>query len=74
MSILGQKKIDHFNYFFFKYKIKVTRRLNIKENENYFFTDMININNFESSLLHIHRMAMDHDFVIYYVKYLKNSN
>ena len=35
---------------------------------------MININNFDSSLLHIDRMAMDHDFIIYYVKYLKNLN
>ena len=54
--------------------MKVTRRLNIKENKNYFFFDMININNFDSSLLHIDRIAMNHDFIIYYVKYLKHLN
>ena len=54
--------------------MKVTKRLNIKENENYLFTDMININNFDSSMLHIDGMAMDHNFIVYYVKYLKNLN
>ena len=54
--------------------MKVTRRLNVKENKNYFFFDMININNFDSSLLHIDRIAMNHDFIIYYVKYLKHLN
>ena len=35
---------------------------------------MININNFDSSLLHIDRMAMDYNFIIYYAKYFKNLN
>ena len=38
------KKIYHFNH-----EMKVTKILNVKENENYFFTDMIIINNFDSS-------------------------
>ena len=54
--------------------MKVRRQLNIKEKEICFFTDMININNFDSRLLIIDRIAMDHDFIIYYVKRLKNSN
>ena len=48
--------------------MKVTRKLNIKDGENYHFTDMININNFDSSLLIIDRTTLDHDFIIYYVK------
>ena len=35
---------------------------------------MININNLDSSLLHIDKTPLGHDFIIYYVKYLKNSN
>ena len=54
--------------------MKVTRQLNIKEKGGQFFTDMININNFDSNLLHIDRTALDHYFIIHYVKYLKNSN
>ena len=54
--------------------MKVTKQLNIKEKEVYFFTDMINVNNFDSSLLIIDRTALDHDFIINYVEYLKNSN
>ena len=54
--------------------MKVTRQLNIKEKGGQFFTDMININNFDSSLLHIDRTALDHDFIIHYVKYLKHSH
>ena len=54
--------------------MNVTRQLNIKEKGGQFFTDMININNFDSILLHTDRIAMDHDFIIYYVKYLKNLN
>ena len=54
--------------------MKVTRQLNIKEKGGQFFTDMININNFDSSLLHIDRIAMDNDFIVYYIKYLKNLN
>ena len=59
---------------FFKYKMKVTKQLIIKEKGGQFFTDMENIKNFDSSLLHIDRIAMDNDFIIYYVKYLKNIN
>ena len=54
--------------------MKITKQLNIKEKEIHVFTDMININNYDSRLFLIDRTAMDHDFIIYYVKYLKNSN
>ena len=54
--------------------MKVIRKLNIKGKGGQFFTDMININNFDSNLLHIDRKALDHNFIIHYVKYLKNSN
>ena len=58
-------------FYFFKSEMKVTKQLNIKEKEVYFFSDMINIfdfNNFDLSLLIIDRAALDHDFIIYYVK------
>ena len=58
-------------FYFFKSEMKVTKQLNIKEKEVYFFSDMINIfdfNNFDLSLLIIDRTALDHDFIIYYVK------
>ena len=61
-------------FYFFKNEMKVTKQLSIKEKEVYFFSDMININSFDLSLLIIDRTALDHDFIIYYVKYLKNSN
>ena len=43
--------------------MKVTRQLNIKDKSDYFFTDMINVNNFDSSLLHVDRTVIDYDFV-----------
>ena len=48
--------------------MKVTRQLNIKEKEGYFFTDMINVNNFDLGLLHVNQTAVDHDFIIYDIK------
>ena len=47
--------------------MKVTRQLNIKDKSDYFFIDMINVNNFDSSLLHVDRAVIDYDF-------LKNLN
>ena len=51
----------------------VARQLNIKDKEGHFFTDMININNFDPGLLHVDRTALDHDFV-YDIRYVKNLN
>ena len=52
----------------------VTRQLNIKDKEGHFFTDMIDINNFDPGLLHVDRTARDHDFIVYDIKYVKNLN
>ena len=35
---------------------------------------MININNFDPSLLHADRTTIDYDFIVYDIKYVKNSN
>ena len=39
----------------------VTRRLNIKDKEGHFFSNMININDFDPGLLHVDRTATDYD-------------
>ena len=54
--------------------MKATRQLNIKDKEGHFFTDMINSNNFDCSLLHVNRTVIDYDFTIYDIKYVKNLN
>ena len=35
---------------------------------------MININNFDPSLLHVDRTTTDYDFIVYDIKYVKNLN
>ena len=53
----------------------VTRQLNIKDKEgHHFFNDMININNFDPGLLHVDRTAIDYDFIVYDIKYVKHLN
>ena len=52
----------------------VTRKLNIKDKEGHFVTGMININNFDPGLLHVDRTAIDYDFIVYDIKYVKNLN
>ena len=52
----------------------VTRQLNMKDKEGHFFNGMININNFDPGLLHVDRKAIAYDFIVYYIKYVKNSN
>ena len=52
----------------------VKRQLNIKDQEGHFFTDMINVNNFEPGLLHVNKTVLDHDFIVYDIKYVKNLN
>ena len=54
--------------------MKVTKQLNIKGKEGYFFTDMININKFDPSFLHVNKTVIDYDFTIYDIKYVKNVN
>ena len=51
--------------------MKATRQLNIKDKEGHFFTDMINSNNFDCSLLHVNRTVIDYDFTIYDIKLSK---
>ena len=54
--------------------MKTVRQLNIRDKQGHFFTDMININNFDSGLLHVDRKAFDHDFIVSDIKYVKNLN
>ena len=46
-------------------KIIVTRRSSIKDRERHFFSDIINVNNFDPGLLYVGRTAIDHDFIVY---------
>ena len=48
--------------------------MNIKGREGHFFSDMINIDDFDPSLLHVNKTAIDYDFIVYDVKYIKSSN
>ena len=48
--------------------------MNIKDREGHFFSDMINIDDFDPSLLHVNKTAIDYDFIVYDVKYIKSSN
>ena len=52
----------------------VTRQLNIKDKEGHFFSNMINVNDFDPGLLHVDRTAIDYDFIVYDIKYIKNLN
>ena len=54
--------------------MKVIRQLNIKDKGGHFFTDMINVNNFDPSLLHVNKTTVDYDLTVYDVKYVKNLN
>ena len=48
--------------------------MNIKDREGHFFSSVININDFDPDLLHVDRTAVDYDFIVYDVKYVKNLN
>ena len=52
----------------------VTRQLNINDEEGHFFSNMININDFDPSFLYVDRTAIDHDFIVYDVNYVKSLN
>ena len=54
--------------------MKVTRQLNIKDREGHFFSDIININDFDPGLLCVNRTVIDYDFTVYNVKHVKNLN
>ena len=53
--------------------MKTIRQVNIKNCQNYFFNDITNIKNFDTSLLNIHQVSFENnDTVIYDIKYIKN--
>ena len=53
--------------------MKTIRQVNIKNSQNYFFNDITNIKNFDTSLLNIHQVSFENnDTVIYDIKYIKN--
>ena len=51
-----------------------TRQLNIEDEEGHFFSNMININDFDPGLLHADRTAVDYEFIVYDVKRVKSLN
>ena len=53
--------------------MKTITQVNIKNRQNCFFNDMINIKNFDPSLLNIDQVPFENnDSVIYDIKYIKN--
>ena len=55
--------------------MKTTRQLNIGDRSGYFFSDMININDFDPSLLNIHEVSLsNNELTMYDIKYIKNLN
>ena len=55
--------------------MKTTRQLNIEDRSAYFFSDMINILDFDPSLLKIDEVSFRNDeLIIYDIKYIKNLN
>ena len=45
--------------------MKTTRQLTIKDRSGYFFTDMTNINDFDSSLINIDKVSFrDHELIM----------
>ena len=55
--------------------MKTIRQINIENRQNYFFNEMININDFDPSLLNIDEVLFESDELIMYdIKYIKNLN
>ena len=55
--------------------MKTTRQLNTEDRSGYFFNDMINIFDFDPSLLSIDEISFKSDELIMYdIKYIKNLN
>ena len=53
--------------------MKTIIQVNIKNHQNYFFNDMTNIKNFDSSLLIIDQISFKStDSVTYHIEYIKN--
>ena len=50
-----------------------TKRLNIKIKTYYFSNDLINLKNFDPSLLNLHKKSLM-DISIYYVKYITTKS
>ena len=56
--------------------MKTSRQLNIEDRSGYFFSDMININDLNPSLLNIDEVSSknDDELITYDIKYIKNLN
>ena len=55
--------------------MRTIRQINIKNRQNYFFSDMTNINDFDpSSLSVIQTQFKSNDSIIYDAKYIKDLN
>ena len=55
--------------------MRTIRQVNIKNRQKYFFNYMVNIGDFDLSLLNIDQIAFkSNDSIIYEIKYIKNLN
>ena len=55
--------------------MRTVKQMNIKNRQNYFFNDMINIADFDLNLLNIDQVAFkSNDFIIFDIKCIKNLN
>ena len=55
--------------------MKTVRQINIKNKQSYFFSDMINIKDFDVNLLNIDTVTFkSDDLIIYDIKYIKDLN
>ena len=55
--------------------MRTIKQVNIKNRQNFFFNDMTNISDFDSSLLNIDRVSFESNkFIIYDIKYIKDLN
>ena len=55
--------------------MKTTRQLNIEDRSGYFFSDMINILDFDPGLLNIDEVSFrNNELIMYGIRYIKNLN
>ena len=55
--------------------MKTAKQVNIKNRQSYFFNDMTNIKDFDSSLLNIDQLLFENNkLMAYNIEYIKNLN
>ena len=55
--------------------MRTIKQMNIQNRQNYFFNDMINVSDFDPSLLNLDSIEFkSNNSIIYEIKYIKNLN